>query len=441
MKAKIIHQKRQAIAGKNVLGIDPGKRKHTAWVFNGKGEPLGKEFHFRASHRGYNEVVPSQLGRRVPNFSPENLVIAVETSCNLWITVAHHFYSRGYQVLQVSPLTTKQSRAVVDHDYSQSDPKDAFLVTDNAQKGHYDVFQVLDDDMEAAHHLSITYQKLWKDRARAVGRLRSFVERVFPEYLESLRIDTKTSLELLKRHFLPEHFASLDIKAEEKAIRAVSRGQCKPNKLTRLREAAETSIGVPTPGQEDVYRISLDAWLAELHLIDEHLDRVERALVERARKDPTFWILVSIPGVSENLAGRFIAETRGPRRFEHYKQIEKLAGLNLRLRESGDRKGARRISGIGNVRLRCIIYQMLHGSTKAVPQVRGRFLRRQLENPCYRKNLVAGTSQLLRLIVRLIKEDRAYEERTQLQTDVKRLEDQYQRKNRRRKRTTRRTAA
>jgi len=441
MKAKMIHQKRQAIAGKNVLGIDPGKRKHTAWVFNGKGEPVGKSFYFRANHRGYCKVLPSQLGRRVPDFSPENLVVAVETSCNLWNTVAHHFYSRGYQVLQVSPLTTKQSRAVVDHDYSQSDPKDAFLVADNAQKGSYDVFQVLDDDMEAAHHLSITYDKLRKDRARVIGRLRSFMERVFPEYLESLRIDTKTSLELLQRYFLPEHFASLDIQAEEKAIRGVSGGQCGRSKLTRLRDAAATSIGVPTPGREDAYRISLDAWLAELRIVDEHLDRVESALIARARKDPTFSILISIPGISENLSARFIAETRGPGRFTHYKQIEKLAGLNLRLRESGDRKGARRISRIGNGRLRCIIYQMLHGTAKAVPQVRRRFLHRQLENPCYRKNLVAVTSQLLRLILCLVKGNRAYEERTQLQTDVQRLEDQYKARNRRGKTKTRGAAA
>ena len=113
---------------------------------------------------------------------------------------------------------------MLDNDFSKSDPKDALLVADNAQRGSYTRYRTFAKHIEAAHQLSITYDKLAKDRTQVKCRLRSFMERVFPEYLGA------------------------------------------------------------------------------------------------------FDILTSLPNINENLAAQFIAETRGPDRFGHFKEIEKLAG-------------------------------------------------------------------------------------------------------------------
>ena len=427
---KHIRQKRLAIAGKSVLGIDPGKHTHCAVALNGENLPVGRAFRFDVSHQGFCQTLPAQLRRRLPDFGPENLVIAVETACDLWLTVAHHFHNQGYTVVLVSPLTTNQSRAVAEHDYSQSDPKDAFLVADNAQKGHYDAFQVLSPQMEAAHRLSITYQKLVNERTRLVNRLTSFMQLAFPEYPLAVGIDTKTSLYLLERYFLPEHFLNLDLESEGRALRKISRGNHGRQTLLKLRQSARTSIGVPMKHQEQAYRLSLDAWLDQLAQVQHHLERVRTALVDHTRQDPAFPILTSLPGISDNSAARFIAETRG--RFTHAKQIEKLAGLSLRLRDSVKPRGPRRLSKIGNRRLGLIIYQMLHQTVRLVPNVRRRFLSRELEQPCYRKNLLAATPQLLRLLMALIKQNRPYEDRPDLWAALQPLEKRYQLKRRRR---------
>ena len=120
-------------------------------------------------------------------------------------------------------------------------------------------------------------------------------------------------------------------------------------------------------------------------------------LLPREGQDPTFQIVDSIPNINKNLAAQFTAETRGATRFTHFKQIEKLAGTNVRIADSGKYKGKRRTSKIGNPRLRRIIYQMTVQTARVVPQVRRRFLKRELRNKCYRKNIVAASSQLLLL--------------------------------------------
>ncbi len=282
MKGKL-RRKRKMVAGKNVLGIDPGLSEHCAVVLDPNGLPLGNAFRFITTHRGFCEVLPSELGKRLDEYGPGSLVVAVETSCNLWLTIAHHFHAQGYRVLLMSPLTTKQSRAVPNHDYSKSDPKDAFLVSDNAQKGHYDEFVVVSPEMESAHRLSITYHKLLNDRNRAVNRLTSFMQIAFPEYLNAFGIDTKTSLYLLERYFLPQHFLDLDLEQEAEALHRISRGHHGLRTLEQLRQSAATSIGVALGDQEQAYRLTLDAWVAELRLAIDHLKRVEKLLIDLAR--------------------------------------------------------------------------------------------------------------------------------------------------------------
>lgn len=433
MRKERVRRQRLAVAGMNVLGIDPGLRKHCACVNDPGGLPAGGTFRFDVSHRGFNEVLPAQLGRRLGDYGPHNLVVAVESSCCLWLTVAHHFYAKGFKVVLVSPLTTKQSRAVVEPDYSKSDPKDAFLVTDNAQKGHYSPFVLTTPVMEAAHRLSITYHKVLNDHTRAVNRLTSFVQIVFPEYLTILSIDTKTSLYLLRRCFLPRHFVELDVDSEADVVRKLSRGHYGKKVLEQLQKSARTSVGVPLDGQEEAYRLTLDAWLDELHTAGEHLQKLEQALITHARQDPSFPILTSIKRISECAAAQFIAETRGPGRFAHFKQIEKLAGLNIRLRDSGSSRGPRCVSGIGNGRLRRVIYLILQQAVQSIPQVRGRFLGREVRSPCYRKNLLAATPQLLRILMTLIRQNRTYEDRPDLSAALKPLEELYELKRKKRK--------
>lgn len=426
MRTAAYQQKREAIFGKSVLGIDPGKQKHASAVLDAGGVQQGNTFRFEVSREGFDQTLWKQVHKRLDATGPEDIVVAIETSCNLWKTAAHDFLAKGYPVVLVKPLTTHHSRPLMKQDFSRTDPKDAFLVADNAQKGHYDTFKVFSPDTEASHLLSITYDKLWKDSVKAKQRLRAFMETYFPEYLNAFDIGTQTSLYLLEKYFLPHHFLTLDIDQEAPILERISRRHHGRETLMDLQAWAKQSIGVPAQDWEKALRITLDAWIAELKTVQDQLERVEKALVDLARKDPTFPIISSIPDINDNLTAQFIAETRGPARFDHFKQIEKLAGYNLRLSESGQYRGARHISGIGNPRLRRILFQMTQQAVKAVPQVRHRFLKRQLKHKRYRKNIVAATSQLLRLIVALIKANRPYHHKDDWKTPLEHLEQVYQ---------------
>ncbi len=155
------------------------------------------------------------------------------------------------------------------------------------------------------------------------------------------------------------------------------------------------------------------------------MNSVLEQLIPLVEQTPYFDILTSLKGISVKLAALFIAETRELCNYRHYKQLEKLIGYNLRQTDSGQYSGARHMSHIGNRRLAWIVYKMTEEAAKYVPEVRLKFLRRQLRKRSYRKNIIASAPTLLKLIVALVRENREYRYNPDLSEELKELEQKY----------------
>jgi len=420
------HQERKRwITGKKVIGIDPAKEKHQVTVLDERGIQMGESFSINVTHKGFNEDLWKKLGKILGEFRKEEVVFAIESSCDLWRVFAGYLHRRGYTVLLVSPLITSKTRATINNDFSKTDPKDAFLVAENAQGGKYNEYKRYCPEINKLHSLCIAHDKLTKDRNRIILRLRSLMEEIFPEYLKCMHVEIQTSLYLLGKYFLPEHFLKLDVKEEQMNIRRISNGNHNAGTLMKLKEYAQNSIGADKRGEEDSVRIILDAWISQLRLIHENMKSIGNRMIELAKETEFFEIIVSVPGISDISAARLIGECRDLRLFTHYKQIEKMAGSNIRLCDSGKYAGTRRINGMGNKRLLKLIYIMTTQTARFMPEVRIKFIKRQMRNKSYRKNIFAASSILLRLLMELIKEKRTYEFRDDKVMELARLELKY----------------
>jgi len=265
------------------------------------------------------------------------------------------------------------------------------------------------DHIEAMHRLSITYDKLNNNIRQTKQRIRSQVELLYPEFIGVIDVDTETAYELLKRYLTPEDFQQLNIFSEAINIRKASRNRSDVGILKDLKESAFTSIGFPVQNESHIAeRLTMNVWLNLLQCLEEQMNMIRKELIRLAKQTPYFKSFVSIKGISDISASRFIAETRELSEYQHYKQVEKMAGSNIRLSDSGKYSGYRRISHIGNHRLRAIIYKMSEETKNYIPEVRIRFIKRQMKQPRYKKNVIAVSSNLLKLLMALIKENRTY---------------------------------
>ena len=420
------HQERKRkIAGLKVIGIDPAKEKHQVTVLNEQGIQMGHSFSIPVSHKGFNEDLWKKLGKILGKFRKSEVVFAIESSCDLWRVFAGYLHNKGYRVVLVNPLITHRTRSTINNDFSKTDPKDAYLIAENAQGGKYNEYMRYSPEINKLHNLCIAHDKLTKDRNRIILRLRALMEEIFPEYLKCVHVEIKTSLYLLGKYYLPEHFQQLDVDEEEWNIRRISNGKHNADTLRKIKEYAHKSIGACKAGEEDGVRMTLDAWISQLRLINEHMKVIGSKMIELASETEFFDILVSVPGISDISAARLIGECRDLNLFTHYKQIEKMGGSNIRLCDSGKYAGMRRINKLGNRRLLKLIYVMTTQTARFMPEVRIKFLKRQIKKKQYRKNIFAASSILMRMLMSLIKEKRTYELREEAVKEMERLELKY----------------
>lgn len=418
-------EKRSKAADKTIIGIDPGKSKHQAVIIDTTGIPTGKTFSFSVNYEGFRKKLWEEINKQVSNYSSSDLLFAVEASCNLWQTICNYLRLEGYEVVLVSPMCTKQSRVMLNNDFSKTDPKDALLIALNAQRGHYVKMRVYPQDSNNMHILSIAYDKLRKDYSSYLGRLRAALELVFPEFLKVITPGTKTSNYLLGKYLFPKEYLNMDIQLESMQIENISRRQYGIKQLHKLQELAKHSIGLSS-NTEQYDRTIILTWLEGLKDIGSRKKVILDQLIKLASSMKEFSILTDLMGISNETASLFLAEIRDISAFNNYKEIEKYAGYNLRLTQSGKHIGSRRISHIGNCRLRWVIYKMVEETAKYIPEVRIKYLTRQLKKQIYRKNLISCVPQLLKLIFSLLKENRFYEYNEERAAEMKKLDLQYQ---------------
>ena len=408
MNPQKMQKRRSQITGKTIIGIDPAKGKHQAAVIDSNGLPLGKPFSFKDSYSGYHQRLYRQLEPL------NNFIFAIETSCNLWRRLAHHLDLQGHTVVQVSPMATHHARPSMSGAFSRTDVKDAFLIAMIAWQGNYIPYRTYSDEVTARHELSLTYDKIRKTLQQQTARLRALIERVFPELLILLRLDSLTARHLLRHYLLPQQYLQLDLEAESKKLRQISRNQHGLVLLEQIQQHARASIALKRPNPvAEAERLAAHSWLDQIELLEKHAKRVSEMLITSAWETPYMAPLVSLKGISDLLAALFIAEIRDPDAFTHYKQIEKMAGYDLYVNESGRYRGRRRITHLGNPRLRWILYRMVSETARYVPEVRLKYLRRKKGNR--QKNLIACIPKMLELIMVLLRERRPYRPNTETQ--------------------------
>ena len=428
MTLKQLDIKREYIKGKVIVGVDPSQDKHQMFVIDSSGFALCKSFSISKSNEGFRERLWINLRRHLipQDITPENIVFAIEVSVDFWQTLADYLHREGYTVVLVSPLATKKSRSLPGNDFSRTDQKDARLVAENAFRGHYHFYEDYSERSKAMKTLSLTYNKLRKDLSGNYLRLRSMLNRVFPEFPGIVPLNTDTAFYLLTNYLHPNDFLTLNIGDTVEGMMKVSQKQHGMETLLKLQEAAKNTIGIPKNPEEIMTdRFTVDAWLVLINTLKEQMKIISGKLIEMAKENYCFNILTSVKGISDLSASLFLAELRDISKFHHFKQIQKFAGLNLRLNDSGKGHGRHIINRLGNKRLRWIIYWMARETAKYIPEVRIRYLKRQIKNSNYTKNVIAVSSQLLQLLMALIKAKRTYEYRIENELIMLDLEHQY----------------
>lgn len=391
------------------LALDVSKGNSHFQSFKGLDEPISKVYQINHDSNGF-EILLNEI-KRIKREYNEIPMILFESTGIYHFPLKHFLDEYNLNYIIISPLLSAKVRKS-DIRGVKTDVKDCSSIASVyyikkllVHRKHENLYDCLREKTRLYDFISENIKK-WKVEFRRVldivfPRLDEEFENLYTDYMLKVllkyshpNIIKNTSSDELLKHILnnTNHRPSFCVKQIEKLKKycLTFRSGCEPNSF---------------------YVRQLKYEVAMLIKILEDRDKQMIEIVKEATMHPNYECIRSIPGISDNLGSRLLAEIGDISRFSNYKKIIAYAGIDPMVYQSGERRGEHlNISKKGNKKLRYLLFIAVVSMVKTnrdTPVVEFFFKKRQqgLRN---KEALVASMNKLLRLIYCLCKNGLIY---------------------------------
>lgn len=340
---------------KYFLGIDIGKFKHVACLINDQGNPVDKPITFSTNLAGWQKLL-KHINNSIDYRDYPSIQAGFEATRHYWLTLYSKLKELGVSISVLNPLEVKAFRSEGIRG-SKTDKIDAVKIARLLRFGNYRSTYVPDKDFTALRQLVRLKTDLVNMTTKLKQKVIGILDTVFPEY-QTLFTDTFgiTSKTLLSKTCLPEEIVAIPTSKLTRLLKQVSRGQYGSEKAEIIKNSALSTMGI-TIGL-DAFSLSVKILLSQIDHLDKQIKQLEKEINRRTENISA--VLTTIPGIGKSIAGTILAEVGDIKRFIGKDGAEKLvalAGLDAKLKESGQYQGKAKMSKRGSGYLRSAVRQ------------------------------------------------------------------------------------
>ena len=334
------------------VGIDIGKPRHCAAAIDGQGQVVLKPIAVLQSRAGLEE-----FEKRLHTLGAmEEIKIALEASGHYWKILWQFLTQKGWHVDVLNPILSA-STARTHMRGRKTDADDAIFIAKTLRDGGFSPLVIGSPEIEQIK--TLCRQRRWTvgEMCNARRRLTAILDRVFPEFADHFSDPFGTSaLAILKEAPSAKRVAALHLKRLTHLLCVHSRNQFGAAKARELREAARTSLAA---AQHDEAMESCALLLiAQLEFFAAQATNLETQIASQF--DGLNHPISTIPGIGRITAPLIVGELGDIARFSGPRGAHRIlayAGLDPRVRESGQWKGRAKMSKRGSPVLRTALYQ------------------------------------------------------------------------------------
>lgn len=387
-----------------VVGIDIGKETHFARAFDYRGIELTKLLKFSNTAEGF-ELLGRWMRDTCRQQEKTEVIVGLEPTGHYWFTLGDHLKRQGHKLAIVNPFHVKRTKELDDNSPTKNDRKDPKTIAMLVKDGRYREVYIPEDIYQELREAVEERERLQKQLIAIHNRVIRWLDIRFPEFTEVFKKWTgKTALLTLQTFPTPAKVLGTGAEEILATWRTVVKRSIGIKKAQALVKAASKSIG-RTTGQV-ASETSLQNLLAEYELYHAQHERLKQLVQELLLQVPNAVKLLGIKGVGLITAATFVGETGDIHRFEHPRQIQKLAGCNLVENSSGKHKGKTTISRRGRKRLRRGLFMTMIAILGKNPEFRElhhRNLTRE-KNPLNKmQSIIALCGKLIRVFYAILK--------------------------------------
>lgn len=394
-----------------IVGVDIAKKSHWARMLDGEsGIEVDTAFNFKNSIEGFGRLL-GRMSRVKDRIGAEKVIVAMEPSGHFWKPLASYLLRIGITVVMVNPYHVKKQKELDDNSPTKNDRKDALIIAVLTWQGRFfGCYLPTGIWAELRGYTQSRMQQKGKLNA-ALNNLVAIMDEYFPEYKEVFKnLLGKASMHILTHLPFPTDILQLTEEELAEEMKSASNNKVGRKRAALLLAKARESIGV----REGLTaaRLCLAHCLEEISFWKKQLTQTEEAMTDALYQTGLAKNLLSIKGIGVVTAASFLGEVGDLTRYEDWRQLRKLAGLNLTENSSGNRKGKTGISKRGRPGLRCILYQASLILVAKNPEFKAlyRYLKTRRKNPLKGKQaLMVIACKLLRVMFTLVKKNRLYD--------------------------------
>ena len=258
----------------------------------------------------------------------------------------------------MNPAHVKRIKTLDDNSPTKTDKKDAKVIAKLVVEGRYSVPHMPEKEYADLRVAMSHRERLVKDIIDLSNKVQQLLDKYFPEYKKVFKKwDGKASVAVLKELFLPELILE---KTDEEIVEVFRKGANRAvgiKRARKLKKAALNSVGIKEGAE--FTQFELRNLLEQYELLNKQKDLLEEKVEKLLESMPEAKYMESVKGVGFMTVAGFIAEVGDVNNYDHPKQIQKLAGLNLKENSSGKHQGQTRITKRGRPKLRALLYRVM----------------------------------------------------------------------------------
>ncbi len=385
-----------------VIGTDIAKNTHVARAQDFRGIELSKPFKFNNTRNGFNGLL-MWIRTLMLEHEKKDVILGFEPTGQYWMTLAQFLRENGVKVVLVNPLHVKRSKELDDNSPTKNDVKDARVIGQLVKDGRYSEPNIPTGVYAELRTGMNMRDRLVEDLIRIKGRIDNWIDRFFPEFFEVFKNwDGKAALLTLKLFPLPEEIVEKGAEEVVRCWKQKIKRAVGMKRATRLVEAAKRSIGL-REGQI-MARQELRFLLDQYYLITSNLEEIMQQIEELLKQIPGSEEMMSVPGVGLVTVAGFLSEVGDLNNYKHPRQIQKLAGLNLKENSSGKHKGRTTIAKRGRPRLRALLFNCVRPLVAKNEEFKAlhQYYTERSDNPLTKmQSLIALCCKLIRILFAL----------------------------------------
>jgi len=385
-------------------GIDVGSASHHIIILDEEDNVL---YNKKISHR-INEFTENiKLFRKIEKKEGGKLSFALEGKNGHSAPLDRILLDEGFTLYNVDNLKLKRFRQAFAGEW-RDDQRDALMLSkmlklkDHINSEREKVFVEIEKPSpltESLKLLSRHQQTLISERVRLINRLRKKLLEVCPQILELGKAKSKKLIAILAKYPDFSKYKKITLKSLLK-IKGIGKKRA-PFLLKRLDNIEYI------PGLTDIYKTIILSHAKRISELQKEIKDIDKSLDGIGEKNKEVNHLKTIPGVATKLASRLIGEIGNINRFPSEKELAVYCGIACVDDNSGKVTKAKAVYKANKICKQALI-TMAGGSIRLSPQCKAYYLKKRAEGKSHNHALRCLARQLIKVIHKMLNEDRDY---------------------------------